>query len=106
MADECDKCKAYELEIREMRVALIYVCDHTEGQRGSHRFVRAIRETANCTGVPFLNKNAEALADQDRSGYETENKRLRTVLEWLDDGGGLGIDKHAAIRRALGQDQT
>lgn len=32
-----------------------------------------------------------------------DNKRLREVLEWLDDGGGLGHTRHERIQAALGK---
>ena len=30
-----------------------------------------------------------------------ENKRLRACLEWLDAAGGLGLEVHGRIRKAL-----
>lgn len=33
-----------------------------------------------------------------------EVRRLRELLDWIDRGGGLGLDVHQRIRAALGKD--
>lgn len=43
-----------------------------------------------------------AMVVEALNGPAAENARLRELLEWLDKGGGLGLDIHAKIRAALG----
>ncbi len=42
-----------------------------------------------------------AIAMLERDIAQAENVKLRAVLVWLDEGGGLGLDVHKRIRDAL-----